>query len=196
MLLPFFLFEDQFTQIGARLSQGHLTAAASVVVIVVLLALDVVLPVPSSLISAGAGAILGFWLATTVVWIGMTVGCVVAYVVGASGAGAARRFVGHNHLDRAAALARRHGLWALVVCRPIPVAAEASVVFAGLMRTPMASVLAMTALSNVGIAAAYAAVGAYAMQVNSFGLVFGGAISLPAVVLLVTRGFVDRQRPL
>ena len=78
----------------------------------------------------------------------------------------------------------RHGRWAILLCRPIPVLAEASVVFAGLVRTPLVPFLALTAGSNLGIALAYAAVGAYSMEAQSFLLTFLGALALPGLALL------------
>jgi len=81
----------------------------------------------------------------------------------------------------------RYGPFALVVCRPIPVLAESSVVFAGLVRSPVGSFIWLTTLSNLGIALAYAAVGAYSMRVQSFLLTFLGALALPGVAMLVGR---------
>jgi membrane protein DedA with SNARE-associated domain len=78
----------------------------------------------------------------------------------------------------------RYGNLALVVCRPIPVLAESSVVFAGLVHSPIRPFIWMTMLSNLGIALAYAAVGAYSMQVQSFLLTFAAALLLPGLAML------------
>ena len=78
----------------------------------------------------------------------------------------------------------RYGPWALVVCRPIPVLAEASVVFGGLVRTPVVPFIGLTMLSNLGIAIAYAAVGAFSMRVQSFLLTFLAALALPGLAML------------
>ena len=83
--------------------------------------------------------------------------------------------------------ADRYGPWALVVCRPIPVLAEASVVFAGLVRTPVAPFIWLTTLSNLGIAIAYAAVGAFSVKMESFLLTFLGALALPGLAMLAGR---------
>jgi membrane protein DedA with SNARE-associated domain len=102
--------------------------------------------------------------------------------------------VGDDGLARASTIMDRHGSWALVVCRPIPVLAESSVVFAGLVHSPVQSFVWMTTLSNLGIALAYAAVGAYSMEVQSFLLTFAAALALPGVAMLAGKLWLTRQR--
>ena len=62
----------------------------------------------------------------------------------------------------------RFGEWVIVVSRPIPVLAEASVLFAGLSGMPASRFLLLSTLSNLGISAVYAAVGAFSASTNSF----------------------------
>ena len=71
---------------------------------------------------------------------------------------------------------RRYGDWTILICRPVPVLAEASVIFAGLVGAPFARFFALTALSNLGIALGYAAFGAFSMRMDSFLLAFLGAL--------------------
>src|SRR3954470_12862516 len=139
IIIPFLIFEKQFEQLGAWLAGGHASGWLSATTIAALLALDVFLPVPSSIVSTGAGVLLGFWRGAAVIWIGMTIGCAIGYAFGARAAVAARKLVGDDGLTRAAAVMDRYGSWALVVCRPIPVLAESSVVFAGLVHSPVQS---------------------------------------------------------
>ena len=145
------------------------------------------LPVPSSIVSTAAGVLLGLGLGAAVVWIGMMAGCLVGYFVGVYSAPLARRLVGPAGLARAAELANRYGAWAVVLCRPVPVLAEATVVFAGLVRAPIGRFLFVTAASNLGIAAGYAAIGAFSMRLDSFLMAFIGAIAVPGVALLAAR---------
>ena len=187
VLVPFFLFEDAFNALAERIARGETTRAMAALAIGALLAFDVFLPVPSSIVSTAAGVLLGFWRGAAIVWIGMTAGCLIGYAVGRRSMPLARRLVGEAGLKRAAQLADRYGPWAVVVCRPIPVLAEATVVFAGLVKAPLARFFQLTAWSNLGIAAGYAAIGAYSMRVDSFALAFVGAIAVPGLVLLVFR---------
>lgn len=185
VLVPFLLFGGTFTTLAEWLTRGTLPVRVVVPAVIALLALDVFLPVPSSLISAGAGALLGFWGGTLTIWVGMTAGCIVGYAVGALMAGRARQFIGDADLQRAGRLLDRHGIWALAACRAVPVLAEASVVFSGLAATRLRPFLLISSLSNLAIAATYSAVGHYALQVDSFLLAFLGALTLPALGMFV-----------
>ena len=118
----------------------------------------------------------------------MTGGCLAGYWLGAGyGRSLAARLVRPEDLRRLEALRRRFGDWAIVVARPIPVLAEASVLGAGLSRLPFRRFALLTTLANLGIAAVYAAVGTFAAGTGSFLLVFAGALLLPATVMFLTR---------
>jgi len=192
ILIPFFLFESYFTGLADRAVSGEVSEPWAVVTIGGLLALDVLLPVPSSLVSAAAGVLLGFWSGAAVVWAGMTISCALAYAIGARSSRLARRIVGEEGLERARDVAARYGDLAIVLCRPVPVVAEASVVFAGVTKAPPARFLLVCALANLGVAAGYAAIGAYSMSVDSFLLAFAGAMAFPGLAWLVARALLPR----
>ena len=135
VLLPFLLFEQQFNAFAEHITRDGTSKWLVASAVFALLALDVFLPVPSSIVSTASGVLLGFGLGSAVVWTGMMAGCLVGYAIGARGSGAARRFIGDDGMRRASALMQRYGDLALVLCRPVPVLAEASVVFAGLVRS-------------------------------------------------------------
>src|SRR4029450_6189458 len=99
---------------------------------------------------------------------GMMAGCVLGYLLGSRVTTAARRFVGADGLARAEWVADRYGDWAIIICRPVPVLAEASVILAGLIHTPWRRFTVLTAASNLGIALGYAAIGAFSMRGGSF----------------------------
>ena len=187
VLVPFFLFETEFNAFAARMTRGDTASWLASSSIFGLLALDVVLPVPSSIVSTAAGVLLGFWRGAVVVWTGMMVACLLGYALGARAAGLARHFVGEPGLERAGELVRRYGDWTIVMCRPVPVLAEASVIFAGLVGAPFARFFALTALSNLGVAIGYAAFGAFSMSVDSFLVAFVGALLIPGVVMGIAR---------
>jgi uncharacterized membrane protein YdjX (TVP38/TMEM64 family) len=187
ILVPFLMFEEQFERLGAEIMRGDLAGWPAAALVSGFLALDVILPVPSSMVSTAAGAVFGFARGTAVIWVGMMAGCLLGYLLGSRATAAARRFVGPNSLDRAERVAAEYGDWALVVCRPVPVLAEASVILAGLVHTPWRRFLVLTATSNLGIALAYAAIGAFSMSVGSFLLTFVGALALPGLTMLAAR---------
>jgi membrane protein DedA with SNARE-associated domain len=80
----------------------------------------------------------------------------------------------------------------IVITRPVPVLAEASVLFAGMSRMPTGQFMLLTMLSNLGISAVYAAVGAFSANANSFLLAFAGSILIPLVAMLAAK---TRRKP-
>jgi uncharacterized membrane protein YdjX (TVP38/TMEM64 family) len=187
VMLPFLLFGQQFDDLATRITASGTSRWIVAASIFALLALDVFLPVPSSIVSTGAGVLLGFVAGSAVVWGGMMAGCLLGYAVGSRGAGATRRFIGDEGIERAGALMKRYGDAAIVLCRPVPVLAEASVVFAGLVRASYGRFLQLTAVSNLGIALGYAGLGAHSLQLNSFLIAFAGAMLLPGLFILISK---------
>jgi len=187
ILVPFFIFEERFNALADTLLKRDVPAWHAASVVAGLLASDVLLPIPSSVVATAAGITLGFWRGTAAIWIGMTAACVLGYAFGARTTRAAERFVG------ASAMARAHGLWdrfgdyAIVFCRPVPVLAEATVVFAGVARRPFGHFISMSAWANLGVALGYAAIGAFSMRVESFLLAFAGSLVVPGLAMLASR---------
>lgn len=189
ILVPFGLFEDQIeTWTDSFLQSASHQTGLVAVVLSSLLAADILIPTPSSVVSTAAGFFLGFVGGTIASLTGMTVSCIVGYWIGAKfGRPVANRVVGNNELKRLENMSHRFGDWVIVVSRPVPMLAEASVLFAGISRMPLYRFLLLSTLSNLGISAAYAAVGAFSATVNSFLLAFAGAILVPLVAMLATR---------
>jgi uncharacterized membrane protein YdjX (TVP38/TMEM64 family) len=187
LLIPFFLFEARFNALAMQITGSGLSRWVAAAGIFTLLALDIFLPVPSSIVATAAGVLLGLVQGAAIVWAGMMAGCLLGYIVGVRAWGAARWVVGPDSLSRAEDLMRRYGDLAIVVCRPVPVLAEASVVFAGIARAPVQRFAWLTGFSNLGIAIAYSAVGALSMRIDSFLVAFLGALLLPGVAIGVSR---------
>lgn len=179
ILIPFFLF-GELIEAWARAILAERSARWLVALVVFgLLAGDIVLPVPSSLVSTAAGALLGFWGGLVASWAGMGVACLLGYRLGAR--------LSAPHRERMQAAWNRYGHWALILFRPVPVLAEASVFFAGLSRMSWPRFLALVALSNLGISAVYAATGAFSATRDTFLYAFAGAVVLPGLGLLLFR---------
>ena len=139
-------------------SRPLLTAA----LVVVLLAADILLPVPSSLVAAFAGAALGLAFGTAAVWTGLMAGCVIGYWLGRL---VRVRTTSFATGDPAGAL-RVAGPLVLAVTRAIPIAAETSVIAAGVARMSFGSVMLATALANLLVALAFVGAGALAASLD------------------------------
>jgi uncharacterized membrane protein YdjX (TVP38/TMEM64 family) len=187
ILVPFVLFEDQFNALSADLLAHRMSPWYVGMAIAGLLASDVLLPIPSSLVAAAAGAALGFWQGAAAIWIGMTLACLIGYAFGSRFSRAARRYVGDAGMTRADNLSARYGDYAIVLCRPVPVLAEASVIFSGIVGRPFGRFFMMSAWSNLGVALGYAAIGAFSMHADSFLLAFLGSIAVPGLAILASK---------
>lgn len=185
---PFLVLEATISVQVSRFLELETAPILAALLMLAGLALDVVLPIPSSLVSTAAGALLGFAVGALVCWAGMSLGCLIGYWIGATGGTLAiRRLLGDKDLAKAAALAERMGAGALILARAVPVLAEASTIAAGAAGFPKRKFILITGLANIGVAVAYAAVGAYAFETSSFLLAFAGAIIIPGVGLTVAR---------
>lgn len=161
-LVPFALF-------GAALDAAVRDALAGAppwwwagLLIVFLLAADVLLPVPSSLLSVAAGGLFGPAGGACLSWLGMTLGCEIAYWLGRrAGRNPMRRLVGDADWARVESATRRRGAVVLALFRPVPVLAEASIIFAGAARMPRGRFLLFTAAPNLVISVMYTFLGAY-----------------------------------
>ena len=195
ILIPFALFESQIEAWAAEVLTRETSRFVVAAAIAGLLASDLLLPVPSSLVNTAAGYLLGAAWGTLVCWVGMTAGALIGYAVGARpGKAVARRVVGEAEWDRVRGFQNRFGDWALIVSRAVPVLAEASVVFAAAAGMPLGRFLVWVGLANLGVAAVYASIGAYALSVNSFLWAFAGATALPALAMWAARRFSGRSR--
>lgn len=194
ILVPFALFGPQIeSQTADFLAHGHRYSFWMPFVLGGLLAADIVLPVPSSVISTAAGMFLGVVGGALTSFCGMMIGSLVGYWLGTRARGPLEnRFFSTASIQRFEVLANRAGIWALILARPVPVLAEASLFFAGISRLALRQFLPLMALSNLGLSIVYAAVGAYAATLDSFLIAFAGAIALPAVGWVVY-SVVDRR---
>jgi uncharacterized membrane protein YdjX (TVP38/TMEM64 family) len=195
VIVPFVVAGDRFevwSVQSLRSVAGHSGVVASI--IVVLLAADVVLPIPSSVVSTSAGLLLGFGGGLAASAVGMTICAVVGYGLGRSAEPVARRFVGADEGEALDAALRRHGDWLIVMTRPVPVLAESTVILAGLGKVPLARFLCLAVLANIGVSAVYAFVGAFAADVNSFLLACVGALLLPVGPMIWLRRNTRRDR--
>ena len=188
ILLPFALYDEPITRFAEGFVETRQPSWLVGAGLAGLLASDILLPVPSSFVGTASGYLLGFWGGAFATWAGLSAGGLVGYWLGSRfGRSLTRRFVGDDELELAGRLWTTYGHWVLVVFRAVPVLAEATVLFAGTITMPLRRFLWLTALSNLGVALAYAGIGAYAVSTDSFLLAFGGSVALPALFMLLGR---------
>ena len=152
---------------------------------VALLIADVVLPVPSAGVMIAQGAVFGLVAGSVLSLVGGTGATAAAYLVGRRSRGLVERLVSPEQQRRAEEFLDRHGVWAIVVSRPVPMLAETVGIIAGTSRIPLRSAVLAGAVGNVVPAVAYAAVGAYTATFLSGLLVFVGVLLVGGVVWFV-----------
>jgi uncharacterized membrane protein YdjX (TVP38/TMEM64 family) len=163
VILPFMVSGEALDAWArAAFAPGRPLGLAAQASCVGLLAGDVLLPVPSSLVSATATVAWGPWRGGALVAVGMTLGSIFGCALGRwAGRERVRRWLGPSEDERLRRLYERHGEWIVLTLRPVPVLAEASAVFAGVGRMPWGRYLALSTVANVVVALFYAAAGAW-----------------------------------
>ncbi len=166
-------------------------ATTTAAVIVGLLATDVLLPIPSSIISTLAGSQLGVAWGTAAVWLGMTLGASIGFVIAKRwGHAVALHFTKEDDLDRLEHLTSLYGSTVLILFRAVPVLAEASVLLVGIHGLAWRRFLPPIALSNLGIALAYAKFGEYADRNQWLPFALGISVALPLLLTIVVRNWL------
>ena len=185
LLIPFVLFDDASRAEVGKLLTANRSRTAIALAIVVVLALDVFLPVPSSIVSTAAGALLGVWLGALVSTAGMTLGCVLAYWSGRKvGLPLVRRMVRDRDLEDIRSQFRR-GAGLGIDHRPARARSGRGV---DALRRPrrrlVPSFLLITTLANTGISLAYGVAGASARDAHWFLIAFSGSCAIPGLAML------------
>jgi uncharacterized membrane protein YdjX (TVP38/TMEM64 family) len=185
VVVPFLLFGEELETLTLSVMANDRSRLAAAAGGGLLLASDVVLPIPSTIVIAALGALLGVWLGVAVAVAGLTAGCILGYALGrALGHDFALRQLGERDFTYLADLLDRRGLPILALCRPVPVLAEASVIAAGVVGMPFGRTLFVTGFANLGFSAVYALLGASAQTMLGFLFAAAASLALPALALL------------
>ncbi|MEK6239401.1 MAG: VTT domain-containing protein [Planctomycetales bacterium] len=181
-ILPFLFFGEWFDAWWDAFDHEHnqYSHAATSGLVIGLLATDILLPIPSSVVSTMAGWKFG-WLGGTIVsWVGMSLGAAFGFALARRwGRPLALWFSKEEDLDRMQAISERYGPFVLALTRAVPVFAEAGVLILGIHRLPWRRFLPAVLLSNLGVSLAYAAFGNYAKQNQWLAFALGISVAIP-----------------
>lgn len=190
-VLPFLFFGGHFENWLRGMAQNPPSDGATFSLVVGLLATDIFLPIPSSVVVTMAGWQLGNSLGTVAAWLGMNLGAVAGFGLARRwGQPFARWFSKEEDLERMRNISERFGPLVLVLTRAMPVFAEASVLIAGIHRLSWKRFLPAVILSNLGIAVAYSVLGDYAEQHQWLPLALAVAVAVPVMVAAVAQRFM------
>ena len=147
-----------------------------------ILLMDILLPLPSSIIGSLMGARLGFWLGFAATWLGLTAGQCIGYLL-------ARLAL--KRID--ATIAETPTLLLVFLSRPVPVLAEAVALTSGAGAIPFAHFFIACAAGNVIYAGVLAGNGATLLPDALIGPGLAIPMLVPVVAWLVWQWSVKRK---
>lgn len=157
---------------------GGLAAAVGVGLLIV----DVLLPVPSSLVMVGHGALFGVVGGSLLSLVGSVGAAAVGFALGRRGGPLLDRLVPPDERARGDLLLARWGGAAIVATRPVPLIAETLAILAGTSPMRWRTLLVSATAGSIVPAVLYAVTGATAASLDEAWLVFG-------LVLLISGAF-------
>jgi uncharacterized membrane protein YdjX (TVP38/TMEM64 family) len=194
MLVPVFIFDDEIDRYfageeGLRRLQEY--GGWAWLVGIALIVSDLVLPVPSTAVTAGLGMMYGPVLGGLIGGVGSTLAGLVAY-------GGCRLLgkrvldflVGPANLGKLGRFFARHGLWAVALSRWMPLLPEALCCLAGMARAPFGPFLAALACGSMAMGFAFGFLGRAYLEQPVAGLVISALI--PLAVWPIAHRFVRR----
>ncbi len=189
-IVPFVYFHRGIEQWLAELNASPPGPWGIALLVVGLLGTDVLLPIPSSLVSTLSGGHLPPWAATLASWLGLNLGAAVGFWIGRTGGRAvAERLSSPTDLQQTQRLVSQYAAGALVLTRGLPIVAEATVLLLGIQHLAWRQFWPPVLLSNLGIAIAYSMLGHYASEHEWLAGAMGVSVALP---LLATWWFKRR----
>lgn len=169
--------------IPALATLGPLAAVGGVGLLVV----DIVLPVPSSMVMIAHGALFGFVFGSLLSLIGGLGATLLAFTLGRRSRALLQPAIDPEHERRASALLTRYGPLAIVITRPMPLVAETVAFLAGRSTVSWREVALAGAIGSLAPAILYAAVGAFAATAVNSVIVFGAVLLISVLFWLAGR---------
>lgn len=197
-VIPFLILSSYIEPWAEQLLEGRLFEDQPVIfsiVVVTLLVVDIVLPLPSTIICTVSGGVLGGFVSTLVCWTGLNLSAGLGYYLSMYlGRPFAVRHTNPDRMAETADLINRMGPWALAVCRALPVLAEASVLYVGLYRMKLKYFWPPILIANLILAIAYCVLGSAAREQEWFGTAIGIATFVPFFAVLTWMWLMKRKK--
>jgi len=181
-LVPFLLFGTRLDRLVADWLDPRPAPAVLALLEVGVLAADILLPVPSSMVATLGGAEFGIPLGTLCAFVGMTAGSLAGWWLGATAG--ARALARLDAADREALFRRQQRLGPLLVVltRPLPLVAEAASLVAGGTGMTLKEFLPAAASGNLAIALVWSAAGALGRSADSLPLALVWSLVIPVAL--------------
>ncbi|HEY1173020.1 MAG TPA: VTT domain-containing protein [Verrucomicrobiae bacterium] len=194
-LVPFLIWGEELTHsfsfqgsVEWLRQQGQFAWLAGLV----LLASDLVLPIPATAVMAALGLIYGPVIGGLIGAVGSFLSGFIAYgLCRMLGRKAAVKVVGEEDLKRGEELFTRLGGWLVAVSRWLPLFPEVIACMAGLTRMPVKLFAVALLCGSVPMAFTYAAIGHAGVEHPGMALALSALV--PPVLWLVVQGWIKRR---
>jgi 3-dehydroquinate synthase len=197
-LVPFLAFGTRLDHAVARWLDPLPAPPVLAAIEVGVLAADLLLPVPSSMVATLGGAQLGVVIGTACAWLGMTAGAMLGWWLGRTAGAASLSSLSLDEQERLARQQRRFGPLAVVLTRPLPLVAEAAAIMAGAAGMGWREFLVAAGSGNLAIALVWSLAGALGRQADSLQWVLVGSLAVPVAItwLVLQRSLQTHPRKL
>jgi uncharacterized membrane protein YdjX (TVP38/TMEM64 family) len=160
-----------------------------------LLAVDVLLPVPSSLVMILAGAVFGVSAGASIAFAGSLAGNFLGFELSRRyGASIAQWLLGTPDLEKMRGTVARYGAFAILLTRPLPVVMETLSVVAGLGNMKRSAFLLASILGTLPICVVYAYAGAFSLDAGSLLPAIAACVAIPAIGWILWRRLATLPR--
>jgi uncharacterized membrane protein YdjX (TVP38/TMEM64 family) len=169
--------------------------AGSAVMVVALLAVDLFLPVPSSVIMVLSGVAFGIFWGSILSFVGSVGGSWIGFeLVRRYGGSVSRRIVDDEGLRPLESAFRKYGTAAVIMSRPLPIIMETMSVVAGLSSMKRATFLAASFAGTLPVAIGYAYAGSVSRETGTVLPAFAMFVAVTGVAFLWYRARVSSSR--
>lgn len=151
--------------------KGHLLTAA--IIGISLLALDIFLPVPATIVMITHGALFGVFWGTAISLFGSLVSGGLGFYLGRRGGPILKKWIPESEQKRANQILQQWGLLAVIVSRPVPIISESIAIMAGTGSLKWGSFCLATIAGALPASFLYAYTGATAISFDSMVAIFG-----------------------
>ena len=146
-----------------------------------LLLVDLLLPIPGTIVMSALGAVYGFWLGGVLASVGSMLAGIFGYGVGRFfNEATAKRWLGEKDFERGKVMFAGRGAWVVAMSRAVPILPEVFSCLAGLLRMPFWKFLTALACGSIPMGFLFAWIGTIGRDSPAWGIAF--SMGVPAVL--------------
>lgn len=160
---------------------------------IALLAADVIIPVPASLIMVINGALFGVYFGTVISMVGGLAAFIAAFLLGKKGSPLISKWTSEEDRRSADTFLENWGLLAIIISRPFPILAETIAIMAGTSAMTISKGVLAALLGLLPVTVLYALIGAIAATFTNLILAFIFVLSVAMLIWLALQRLEKRS---